>query len=122
MEELERKCLECDSKLYGRADQKFCSDACRNSFNNRAKAETTNYVRNVNNALRINRKILDELNPGEKAKTSREKMLQRGFQFNYFTSIYTTKTGSVYHFCYELGYMQLDSGEVLIVRREASKN
>ncbi|GAB5539157.1 MAG: hypothetical protein Salg2KO_12600 [Salibacteraceae bacterium] len=114
----ERKCKECGEKLVGRADQKFCSDQCRNAFNNRQNSDANNLVRNINNALRRNRRILEALNPREKTKTTREKLTQNGFSFTYFTHTYTTKNGAVYHFCYEMGYLLLDNDEVLIVRRE----
>lgn len=116
----ERLCLECDTKLVGRADQKFCSDQCRNAYNNRLNSDANKVVRNINNALRRNRRILGELNPQDKSKTTREKLLQRGFQFNYFTHLYQTKNGSTYYFCYELGYLPLDNDEVLIVRRDST--
>jgi predicted nucleic acid-binding Zn ribbon protein len=115
-----RKCAECGDKLVGRADQKFCSDNCRNAFNNRQNSDANNLVRNINNTLRRNRRILHDLNPSEKAKTNRDKLLQKGFNFNYFTHQYLTKTGSTYFFCYELGYLMLDNDEVLIVRRDSA--
>ena len=31
---MEKTCLECNEKLIGRADKKFCNDYCRNAFNN----------------------------------------------------------------------------------------
>ena len=118
MSEEERACLECGSKLYGRADQKFCSDACRNTHNNRLKSDSTNLMRNINNILRRNRRILEDHCPNEKSKISKDKLFQKGFSLQYFTNTYTTKTGAVYHFCYEMGYLMLENDDVLIVRRE----
>ena len=115
---METNCLECGDKLVGRADKKFCSDQCRNTYNNRNNCDANNLVRNINNTLRKNRRILAELNPNDKTKTSRDKLLSKGFRFNYFTHIYETKTGSIYHFCYEMGYLELENDEVLIVKRE----
>lgn len=31
---MEKNCPECGDKIIGRADKKFCSDACRNAYNN----------------------------------------------------------------------------------------
>lgn len=115
-----RTCLECGDKLVGRSDKKFCSDQCRNGHNNRNNSDATNLVRNINNTLRKNRRILSGLNPGEKTKVTRGKLQQQGFNFNYFTHLYQTRTGSTYFFCYELGYLPLDNDEVLIVRRESA--
>jgi len=57
-----RKCLECGDHLKGRIDKKFCSDYCRNSFNNKVNKDSKNLIRNMNNRLRKNHKILSELN------------------------------------------------------------
>ena len=53
-----KTCLECEANLQGRADKKFCSDACRNNFNNRQKSAVTILVRQVNSVLKKNRNIL----------------------------------------------------------------
>ncbi|GAB4375322.1 MAG: hypothetical protein Kow0075_01630 [Salibacteraceae bacterium] len=115
-----RKCAECGEPLRGRADQKFCSDHCRNAYHNRRNSDANNLMRNINNQLRKNRRVLDKLNPGEKTKVNKAKLQAAGFDFNYFTHIYETKTGSRYFFCYEMGYLVLNDDEILIVRREGS--
>ena len=58
-----KNCLTCDKPLKGRSDKKFCDDYCRNNYNNQLKSITTNQMRNVNNALGKNRRILEELIP-----------------------------------------------------------
>ena len=63
-----RKCIECGDSFHGRADKKFCSDQCRSAYNNRLNSDATNFVRNINNTLRKNRRILEELNPSGKTK------------------------------------------------------
>lgn len=114
----EKKCLECGDKITGRIDKKFCSDQCRISYNNKLNSDATNLVRNVNNALRKNRRILLELNTHGKTKTTREKLLAKGFDFQYFTSLYTTKDGAVYHYCYEQGYLPIEKDWFLLVVRQ----
>ncbi len=117
----EKKCLECGNKISGRVDKKFCSDQCRIAYNNRLNSDNTNLVRNINNTLRKNRRILMELNTTGKSKTTRDKLLEKGFDFHYFTSIYTTKDGAVYHYCYEQGYLQTDKDWFLLVVRQDKK-
>lgn len=115
-----RACSYCDRPIKGRTDKKYCNDYCRNGYNNRLKADGTNLVRNVNNALRKNRRILAGLfSTNEKmAKTNFEKLMERGFQFKYLTHTYTNPRGSVYNFCYEYGYMPLDNNGYLVVRQK----
>lgn len=115
----EKTCLECGGKIKGRADKKFCSDTCRIAYNNKLNSDETNYMKNVNNALRKNRRILIELNPTGKAKVSREKLVEKGFDFNHFTSTYTTRENAVYHYCYEQGYLQTEKNwYLLVVKKE----
>lgn len=75
-------------------------------------------MRNVNNTLAKNRRILAELNPNGKKKTHKDKLLKNGFDFDFYTNTYTTKAGDTYHFCYEQGYLMLDEGFVLLVERK----
>jgi len=115
---MERTCPECGTKIIGRADKKFCSDACRNSHNNALNKDSKNLVRNVNNRLRKNYRILETLNTKDKTKVLRDKLIQKGFDFEFFTSLYTTKAGTVYYYVYDQGYLELDNGFYLLVKRE----
>ncbi len=115
----EKKCVACDKKLAGRADKKFCNDYCRNSYNNQLKSANSTLVRNINNALLKNRRILETVvGTEEMTKLPKGKLLQEGFSFKYFTHTYTNKKGNVYFFCYEYGYLPLESDWYLVVRRK----
>ncbi len=116
-------CLNCEKPLKGRTDKKFCDDYCRNSYNNQLKASKNNLVRNINNALGKNRRILESFfNEDEEiAKTNKDKLLEKGFQFKYMTHTYTNKKGNVYFFCYDMGYMPLDNDWYLLVKRKEEK-
>ncbi len=120
---MKKVCLDCGEPLQGRADKKFCSDQCRNNYNNQLNSDHNNYMRNVNHLLRKNRRILQELNPDEKAKVHRDKLVEKGFNFNYFTNQSTTRTGSTYYFVYEQGYLALENNfYLLVVRKEYTEN
>ena len=114
----ERKCLECGEPLRGRADQKFCNDLCRNSYNNKKRSISTNFIRKINRILKTNHSILEELNPKGKTTKFRGVLERQGFNFNYFTSIYTTKDGRIYYFCYDQGYSELENNKFLLVKKE----
>ena len=120
MKEETKTCMQCGKPLHGRSDKKFCADYCRNNYNNVLKAHANNYVRNINNALSKNRRILEELLPAseELGKTTKQKLIQAGFQFKYITHTYTNKKGNTYFFCYDFGYLPLDNDWLLIVRRK----
>lgn len=113
-----RTCLECAEKIVGREDKKFCSDNCRNAYNNKINKDSTNFMRNVNNKLRKNYRILSELNPEGKTNTTRSKMLSKGFDFEFFTNILETKTGNTYYFLYDQGYRSLENDYFMLVKKE----
>lgn len=114
----EKKCLECNEPLQGRVDKKFCSDYCRNTYNNKVNKESKNLIRNINNRLRKNYKILSELNTLGKTKVSRTKLFDKGFDFTFFTSMYTTKTGNTYFYVYDQGYLPLDNELFLLIKKD----
>jgi len=112
-----RLCLECGEPLKGRSDKKFCSDYCRNSYNNKVNRDSKNLIRNTNNRLRKNYKILCELNPGGKTKVLKHRLIQNNFDFTLFTSIYVTRSGSQYHYIYDQGYLELENDYYLLIKR-----
>ncbi|MBT3742151.1 MAG: hypothetical protein P8N27_02070 [Polaribacter sp.] len=114
----DKKCLECEEVLKGRVDKKFCSDYCRNAYNNRVNKDSKNLIRNINNRLRKNYKILSELNITGKTKVTRTKLYDQGFDFNFFTSIYKTKTGNTYFYIYDEGYLPLENELFLLIKKE----
>jgi len=113
-----KKCLECGEVVTGRTDKKFCSDYCRNSYNNKVNKDSKNLIRNVNNRLKKNHKILTELNVTGKTKVTRTKLYDKGFDFHFFTSIYTTKTGNTYYYIYDQGYLSLENELFLLIKKE----
>ena len=121
MTETSRTCAACGKPLKGRSDKRFCDDYCRNNFNNQQNSDTTALMRNINNILRKNRRILMDLIPGgeeKMAKYPKAKLTNLGFSFQYFTHLYTTQKGGVYHFCYEYGFRLLEGDWVLVVKRK----
>ncbi len=115
---MNKTCLECSEKIVGREDKKFCSDGCRNSYNNKINKDSTNFMRNVNNKLRKNYRILSALNLDGKSKTTRTKLLSKGFDFEFFTNILNTKTGNTYYFLYDQGYLALENDYFMLVKKD----
>jgi predicted nucleic acid-binding Zn ribbon protein len=114
----EKRCLECGEIIIGRSDKKFCSDYCRNAYNNKQNRVSNNLIRNVNNRLKKNWKILEELNPNDKTKVHVNKLKEKGFDFNLFTGIYTTKKQTVYYFVYNQGYLKTDNNYYILVKKQ----
>ncbi len=110
-----RLCPVCQEPILGRVDKKFCSDACRNSYNNVKYSATTKQVQRVNRALKRNHQILKKLNVNGKTKVSRSKLLQEGFDFTFITQVYETQKGHHYRLCYDVGYLALSEDLYLLI-------
>jgi predicted nucleic acid-binding Zn ribbon protein len=115
---MSKNCLECNEKIVGREDKKFCSDGCRNAYNNKINKDSNNYMRNVNNKLRKNYRILSDANTEGKSKITKTKLLSKGFDFDYFTNILNTNTGNTYYFVYDQGYRFLENDFYMLVKKE----
>lgn len=112
-------CLECGDKIFGRSDKKFCNDACRNAYNNKQNKDSMNLMRNINNKLRKNYRILSENKFIDgKFKTTKNKLSAQGFNFEYFTNLKIYKNGSEYRFIYDIGYKLLEDDWILLVKKE----
>jgi len=90
----EKTCLECGETLVGRADKKFCDDQCRSNYNNKANIAGTE----------------------GKAKISKQKLSDKGFNFKYHTHQHQTQKGSVYKLCYDYGYLPIENDLIYIIK------
>ncbi|MFN9582494.1 MAG: hypothetical protein ACK566_07500, partial [Bacteroidota bacterium] len=53
-----------------------------------------------------------------KSRVNVKKLAERGFNFTYFTHLYTTTQGATYFFCYEYGYLKLEGDYYMVVKRK----
>lgn len=118
-----KNCLACGQLIKGRVDKKFCNDYCRNQHNNQLNSDAVNYVRNVNNILRRNRRILEETMEGVEKVTARSKseLAKKGYRFDFFTSSFTNKERETYYYCYEYGLKEVAHDKCIIVRNKTQK-
>ncbi|OQP52532.1 hypothetical protein A4H97_24705 [Niastella yeongjuensis] len=120
-----RICLACESPIVGRIDKKFCDDSCRNHYNNQMNDNYASaHVRNVNNILRRNRRILEELLAPLKQKKvviARQRLVEAGFHFGYITEHHQPNKKSHYYYCYEYGYRSIDQEKVLAIKDTRKK-
>ena len=114
-----RVCLDCGDKIRGRSDKKFCSDQCRNNYNNRQNREINQYVRNIHSLLRKNRKILSDLYDAGKMRVHKDALLVSGYSFGFFTHVVEPENGPVFWYCYEYGFSEPEDEYIKLVKNES---
>lgn len=106
---MERFCLDCNTQLRGRSDKKYCNDICRSHFNNQLHLTDQFVINRINVILKKNRNILKFfLNKGIK-RTTRDTLLYKGFDFNYYTQSSVEKRQELTCYCYDFGYFERNS-------------
>ena len=113
-----RKCLECDEPLRGRADQKFCNDQCRSTYNNRLAVESNYVIRTINRILKKNYCILSTLNSGKKNSVFKSDLQKKGYRFDYYTGTHKNSRNQLFYFCYDQGFSELENRKVIMVRQD----
>ena len=54
-------------------------------------------------------------NRPENRIVSRQELIEAGFRFKFFTSIYRTQKNDLYYYCFEQGWIELANGKILLV-------
>jgi hypothetical protein len=114
-------CPECGERIIGRKDKKFCSDQCRTAHFNKLNSDQNKYMKNTNNILRQNRRILQNLKMASETRISKLRLLSEGYKFSFLTEEFITKTGKKYRFCYEYGYTEDKNNKITIVLRDGQQ-
>ncbi len=114
---MQKLCIECGVPFKGRSDKKFCSDFCRNHYNNKLNGFTNNYVRRINGILRKNRRILEKYYAGNRFEMDRERLIWEGFDFRYFTHGSKADDGNMYYYCYDYGYSMVNCDSCVLINQ-----
>ena len=111
-----KTCLNCDHKIIGRIDKKFCSDDCRVRYHNELNREVNSVANTINRILLKNRKILAYFCNRGKTTLPLLSVVAKGFNLNYFTHTYQIGKDNLYRFVYEHGYRIHDDTITIIER------
>ncbi len=104
---IQAQCLYCEKQLFGRIDKKYCDLHCKSAYQyKKTKENPERFYNKVDNQLRLNRRILKEYNKGGKVTVRCERLLNLGFNPNFFTHFWRNKKGDVYWFVFEYGFLK----------------
>jgi predicted nucleic acid-binding Zn ribbon protein len=111
------KCLQCLKPISGRTDKKFCTDGCRISYNNKINSNKNSIVKNINSILIKNRRILQEFLLEDNFKIPTIKLLQKDFNFHFYTDINQSENGDNHFFCYDYGYYTTKNDYCILIKQ-----
>lgn len=113
--------MQCSKPLAGRSDKKFCDAYCRNTYNNKNKAQEEVYIQEVNTRIRKNRRILKTLCPEGKATVRKEILETMNYDFNFFSGLFKSKL--LYYLVYDYAFSPITDHngieKALIVKRQS---
>jgi|GEM_PF-1303041 Uncharacterized protein containing a Zn-ribbon (DUF2116). len=110
-----KHCENCGEQIFGRADKRFCDTYCKNTFNsNRRKAERFQEYDNLPEIFKIirnNHEILKAYKPEELSTNAtfsilRAELVDKGFNFRFFTSVERDSYGRYWKFCFDYGWKE----------------
>jgi len=116
---LKRKCKICNTVFQGRSDKLYCSIRCKNYYHVNLRKVTNKVAIPIDRFLHRNRSILLEIlgkNKSQK-KVSRYLLEQKKFRFKYMTHYHINTKGKMYHYVYDISWMQFSDDEILINRK-----
>jgi predicted nucleic acid-binding Zn ribbon protein len=125
--EPKRTCNQCGKILHGRADQRYCNDGCRNTYNrHKREQERLREHGNVPEIFRIikkNYEILRSLHAeaiaaDETLMVPKEQLIKAGFNSKFYTSTWNDDDEATWKFCFERGWVMGETNCHIIDRQE----
>jgi hypothetical protein len=105
---MNKKCEECENVYVAtKSNQKFCSDSCRISYNNKLlKLSKNNIERLIDKKIKANHKIFSALlEDNDECEVHRQFLLGRGVSFEFLTCLYKRNSdGLIILGLYDVGY------------------
>lgn len=120
---MKAKCKICKKDLRGRTDKIFCSVRCKNYYHTNLRKASANAAQQINEYLKRNHGILLELIGKNKSqiKIYRTHLEQKKFRFKYHTHFHINSKGKMFHYVYDIAWMEFSDDEILIIRKNKSK-
>ena len=114
---MKKNCLTCNSRLNGRADKKFCNEACRNEFHNHQGAKKRDAVVKKLAALtNKNYEVLTGLFSNGVFEIRKDDLECFGFSFRGITGVELEKPGLLQLCCYDFNLIM--KGEKWVIRKQ----
>lgn len=114
---MKKTCKHCDKEFKpSRFDKKYCSEKCKNTYNNRNKSKAYHITKPINDILWSNRNILRSFYREQLVHINQLK--RAGFDYNYTTHQYKSDENIKVTFCYDFGIQKINSNTLKIIYHE----
>ena len=112
------ECIQCQQEIRaGRADKKFCSDACKNEYHNTERQLENGETSRIVLTLKQNRRILKLLlGDREELFVPKEALAKKGFDFDLHTHRIVSGQGNTFILCFNYGYRVMEESKLKIVK------
>ena len=115
---MNRGCKVCKEPLFGRTDQKFCSDACRSHHHNLKNQKKNQGFYSTHRVLQNNYRILRDYVSKEYTVCNLSELNRQGFRSSCITEIEKgQEDGLPKYYLYDIGYHFLTSEKIKIFKR-----
>lgn len=114
-----KTCKICKKTLKGRTDKIFCSVGCKNFYHSQLRKASNRVAHQIDTYLKRNHGILLEVLGKNKMqiKVYRTLLEQKKFRFKYHTHFHINSKGKMFHYIYDIAWMEFSDDEILIVRK-----
>ena len=107
---MEKSCLTCGEKLTGRADKKYCNEACKNEFHNQQNGQRSSVEKQQLSVARKNHSILSEIEASGRAEIGVKDLERFGFNFEGLTGLQILGKGNFLLYCFDYRLMSTTKG------------
>jgi len=117
-----KTCPVCQSSVKGRSDKVFCSTKCKSIHQYETRQEKEAFYLEVDRQLKVNRKVLKTYNLSGFTTVRKKRLIDDGFDPNFFTHYWKNSNGDIYLFVYDYGFLDLKKSgkeKYLIVQCQA---
>ncbi|MDQ3050950.1 MAG: hypothetical protein M3Q95_08710 [Bacteroidota bacterium] len=112
---MEKMCVSCGERVTGRADKKYCNEACKNEFHNRKSNRQSPAEKARMTAARKNRSILSKIEASGLTQIGKTELELCGFNFEALTGLKMLGKGKFLLYCFDY-QLQLQKEEWRIER------
>ncbi len=116
---MDQKCKTCTKPIKGRSDKIFCSTYCKNVYHKKLRYASKIAAIEINGYLKRNYAILLEILGKNKTqvKVYRNQLEKKSFHFKYHTHFHINSKNKMFHYVYDIAWMEFSDDEILIVKQ-----